>query len=123
MSVSATTAALECSGQMLLLWSEGANAVSRKEPVHLLETSLEEVVIRSPRKVRESTQVYLMGKQYTGNGIVRSCRNDDNSFILTVQINEDSLFARNSELDPGVFAVEDFLTEQQEAEILRHWEE
>jgi hypothetical protein len=108
---------------MLLLWSEEANSISRKEPVDVLETRLEEVVIRSARRVRESTQVYLMGKQYTGNGIVRSCRNNDNSFILTVQINEDSLFARNSELDPGVFAVEDFLTEQQEAEILRHWEE
>jgi hypothetical protein len=123
MSVSATTAASECSGQMLLLWSEEANSISRKEPVEVLETRLEEVVIRSARRVRESTQVYLMGKQYTGNGIVRSCRNNDNSFILTVQINEDSLFARNSELDPGIFAVEDFLTEQQEAEILRHWEE
>jgi len=108
---------------MLLLWSDEANSASRQEPVDLLEICLEEVVIRSARKIRESTQVYLMGKQYTGNGIVHSCRTDDNSFILTIQINEDSLFRHNSELDPGIFAVEDFLTEQQEAAILRDCEE
>ncbi len=119
MSVSATTVALECSGQMLVLWSDEANAASRKEPVDILQICLEEVIIRSPRKIRESTQVYLMGKQYTGNGIVHSCRKDDKSFILTIQVDENSLYRHSSELDPGIFAVEDFLTEQQEAEILR----
>jgi hypothetical protein len=123
MSVSATTAAPECSGQMLLLWCDEANSASLKEPVDLLEIRLEEVITRSVRKIREGTQVYLMGKQYTGNGIVHSCRKDDKSFILTIQIDEDSLFRHKSELDPGIFAVEDFLTEQQEAEILRHCEE
>jgi hypothetical protein len=118
MSVSATTAAPECSGQMLLLWCDEANSASLKEPVDLLEIRLEEVITRSVRKIREGTQVYLMGKQYTGNGIVHSCRKDDKSFILTIQIDEDSLFRHKSELDPGIFAVEDFLTEQQEAEIL-----
>ena len=118
MSVSATTAAPECSGQMLLLWCDEANSASLKQPVDLLEIRLEEVITRSVRKIREGTQVYLMGKQYTGIGIVHSCRKDDKSFILTIQIDEDSLFRHKSELDPGIFAVEDFLTEQQEAEIL-----
>jgi hypothetical protein len=118
MSVSASTAALECPGQLLLLWSDETDSASRKEPVDLLEARFEEVVIRSARKVRETTQVYLMGEQYTGNGIVRNLRKDDKWFILTIQIDEASPFRHNSELDPGVFAVDDFLTEQQEAEIL-----
>jgi hypothetical protein len=119
MSVGASTAALECSGQMLLLWSDEPNSASQKELVDLLEARFEEVVIRSARKVRETTQVYLMGEQYTGTGIVRTFRKDDNSFILTIHVDEASPFRHNSELDPGVFAVDDFLTEQQEAEILR----
>jgi hypothetical protein len=119
MSASATTAVPECSGQVLLLWCDEANSASLKQLMDLLEIRHEEVVIRSTRKIRESTQVYLMGKQYMGNGIVHSCRKDDNSFILTIQIDEDSPYRHNSELDPGIFAVEDFLTEQQEAELLK----
>ena len=122
MSVSATTIALEQPGQVLLLWTDPGDFASRREFVDLLETHHDEAVVRSARKVRENTQVYLMGKQYTGTGIVRSCRQDDNSFVLAIQIDEGSLFRPNSELDPGIFAVEDFLTEQQEAEILRDLE-
>ena len=54
--------------------------------------------------------------------MVSSCRQEDRSFILTIQIDDSSLFRHNSDLDPGIFAVEDFLTEQQEAEILKDWE-
>jgi len=122
MSVSATTIALEQPGQVLLLWTDPGDFASRREFVDLLETHRDEALVRSARKVRENTQVYLMGKQYTGTGIVRSCRQDDNSFVLAIQIDEGSLFRPNSELDPGIFAVEDFLTEQQEAEILRDLE-
>jgi hypothetical protein len=104
---------------VLLLWSDEANSASLNQPVDLMEIRREEVVIRSTRNIRESTQVYLTGKQYMGNGIVHSCRKVDNFFILTIQIDEDSPYRHNSELDPGIFAVEDFLTEQQEAEILK----
>jgi hypothetical protein len=122
MSVSAMPIALEHAGQVLLLWTDTRDFASRKEFVDLLETHRDEAVIRSASTIRENTQVYLMGKQYTGNGIVSSCRQDDSSFILTIQIDDNSLFRHSSELDPGIFAVEDFLTEQQEAEILRDWE-
>ena len=73
-----------------------------------------------PVKHIDESRLYIekIRQQYTGNGIVHSCRKDDKSFILTIQIDEDSLFRHRSELDPGIFAVEDFLTEQQEAEIL-----
>jgi hypothetical protein len=123
MSECATSIALEHSSQVLLLWTDVRDFASQREFVDLLDTHCDEAVIRSARKVRENTQVYLMGKQYTRNGIVRSCQQDANSFILAIQIDEDFLFQHNSERDPGIFAVEDFLTEQQEAEILRDSEE
>jgi hypothetical protein len=107
---------------MLLLWSDETNSASRRELVDLLEARFEEIVIRSARKVPETTQVYLMGEQYTGTGIVRTLRTDDNSFILTIHVDEASPYRHNSELDQGVFAVDDFLTEQQEAEILSYLE-
>ena len=113
---------LELPGQVLLLWTDTQDFASRREFGHLLETHRNEAVIRSANKIGENAQVYLMGKQYTGNGIVSSCHQEDSSFILTIQIDDTSLIRHNSELDPGIFAVEDFLTEQQEAEILRDWE-
>ena len=122
MSVCATPIAVGQSGQLLLLWTDTLDFASRREFGHLLETHRNEAVIRSANKIGENAQVYLMGKQYTGNGIVSSCHQEDSSFILTIQIDDTSLIRHNSELDPGIFAVEDFLTEQQEAEILRDWE-
>lgn len=122
MCVSCTSISLEQSGQVLLLWTDTQDFASRREFGHLLETHRNEAVIRSSSKIGENAQVYLMGKQYTGNGIVSSCHQEDSSFILTIQIDDTSLIRHNSELDPGIFAVEDFLTEQQEAEILRDWE-
>ena len=113
---------LELPGQVLLLWTDIQDFASRREFGHLLETHRNEAVIRSANKIGENAQVYLMGKQYTGNGIVSSCHQEDSSFILTIQIDDTSLILHNSELDPGIFAVEDFLTEQQGAEILRDWE-
>ena len=122
MSVCATPIAVGQSGQLLLLWTDTLDFASRKELVDLLETHGDQAVIRSAATIRENTQVYLMGKQYMGNGMVSSCRQEDSSFILTIQIDDSSLFRYNSDLDPGIFAVEDFLTEQQEAEILKEWE-
>ena len=122
MSVCATPIAVGQSGQLLLLWTDSLDFASQRELVDLLETHGDEAVIRSVSAIRENTQVYLMGKQYMGNGMVSSCHQEDSSFILTIQIDDSSLFRHNSDLDPGIFAVEDFLTEQQEAEILKDWE-
>lgn len=105
--------------QVLLRWFEGANSASREEFVDLVESQAYEVLVRSTLQVSENTQVYLTGKQYTANGVARSCRKDASSFIVTILIEKDSVVQRGHQWDPGVFAVEDFLTEQQEAEILQ----
>ena len=118
----ASTGVLDSSGQVLLLWSDTRDCASQKELVDLLERYEDKAVIRSVHKVLENTQVYFIGDQCTGNGIVRSCRKDASSFILTVQIDQSSFSLMGSEPDPGILAVESFLTEEQEAEILRDLE-
>ena len=109
--------------QLLLRWSETPNSQSREELVQIIEADLSEAVLRSALEVSEKTRVYLIGKQYTGNGIVRSCRCEGSSFILTIVIgNENIPRPPRSEIDPGVLAVEEFLTEEQERKILEEFE-
>ncbi len=84
----------------------------------MLRSRFQEAVIRSACRVREDTPVQLIGKQYTGEGIVRSCREEGESFILRISMGADIMIPYISERDPGVLAAEDFLTEEQEAKIL-----
>ena len=103
----------------LLCWSEAPHSPSREEFVQVLESHLSEAVIKSDLKVSEETKVRLIGKDYTGIGIVKSCRRDGESFILTISIeDEESNYPPDSEFDPGVLAIDSFLTEEQEAKIL-----
>ncbi len=121
---SSTSSSPESSEQLLLLrWSEAPNRPSREEFVQLIEAHLSQAVIRSALKLTEETKVYLLGQKYKGNGIVRSCRRQGDHFILTIWIgNENPLGAPASEIDPGVLAVEDFLTEEQERKILEDFD-
>jgi len=69
------------------------------------------------------TKVYLIQEENTRIGIVQSCRQQGNSFILTITISNNPVMEAGSQVDPGIFAVDDFVTEEQEAEILRDLEE
>jgi len=110
--------------QALLCWSEAPYSFSREEFVQVLESHLSEAVIKSALKVSEETNVTLIGKDYTGIGIVKSCRKDGESFILTIRMEEDqSNVPRCGDVDPGVLTVDNFLTEEQEAKILDDLEE
>jgi hypothetical protein len=110
------------SEQVLLRWSDAANSRSHAEFVHVIQAHLTEAVIRCNLKVRGNTPVYLVGKHYTVNGIVRSCRKAGSSYIVRIAIDENLKLRDGSEADPGVFVVEDFLTEEQEAKILKDFE-
>ena len=68
--------------------------------------------------VSELTHVHLIGKNYTGNGIIQSCRKEGNSYILTILMTTELALPELPERDPGVFAVDDFLTEEEETKIL-----
>lgn len=106
-------------GQVLLRWSEAPKAPSHEEPVELIKAHRSEPVLRSAWAITEMTKVYLIQEENTRIGIVRSCRQQGNSFILTIGINENPVLEAGSEVDPGIFAADDFVTEEQEAEILR----
>lgn len=110
----------EGSEQVLVLrWCEAPDSASREQIVQILQSRFQEAVIRSACRVREDTQVQLIGKQYMAEGIVRSCREEGESFILRIAMGADIMIPYTiPERDPGVLAVDDFLTEEQEAKIL-----
>ncbi len=52
-------------------------------------------------------------------GTIRSCRHSGAQFLLTIRTNgAEFTSSTTSLLDPGIRAVEDFLTPEQEEEIL-----
>jgi hypothetical protein len=105
--------------QALLCWSEAPNFPSREEFVQVLETHLSEAVIKSTRKVDEKTKVTLIGKDYTGIGIVKSCRGEGKNYIVTIRIDEPGPRTGPApKPDPSVLLIDEFLTEEQEAKIL-----
>ena len=101
--------------QLLLRWSDYPELPVREEAVEVIGLDACQFVIRSNLRVNEKTPVYLIGNTYTGNGIVRSCRPEGIRFVLTVEATAD---APLPERDPGLFAIDDFLTEEEEAKIL-----
>jgi hypothetical protein len=112
------------SDQALLCWSEPPTSPWHEEFVQVLKTHLSEAVIKSAFKVNEKTKVTLIGKDYTGIGIVKSCEEDGKNFILTVLMGEQKAAPiSNSPSDPGALLVDQFTTEEQEAKILQDLED
>ena len=98
------------------------NSSSGEEVVEMVEAHFSEAVVRSSlclRSLRKDTQVSLTGQFCHELGIVRSCRAEGSKFVLTIGTGPSS-HAGVGGIDPGVLAVEDFLTEEQEEEILRN---
>jgi hypothetical protein len=108
------------SGQLLLRWSDDSNFAVREEFVDVLSKQLSRITVRSGSAIAQDTPVFLAGTQYTANGIAWSCRKDSNSFILGILIDSESDIHSGSERDPGIFSVEDFITEEEEAAILEN---
>lgn len=106
--------------QALLCWSEAPYSPAREEFVQVLESHSQEAVIKSTLAVNEQTKVTLIGKDYTGIGIVKSCRGDGKNFIVTIALeDENAELPVLPERDPGVRAVDNFLTEEEETKILQ----
>lgn len=108
------------SSQILLRWSDALSACALESPVELVDSDNPEPIVRAPRSVCEDTPVTLVASGYMVNGIVRFCRADKESYLITVstcEISEDR-FEMAQFHDPGALAVDDFLTEEEEAKIL-----
>jgi hypothetical protein len=120
MSPRTTTRLLAQSGQIILRWSDAASAPALEWPVELVDSENPDPVVRAPRRVGEDTPVTLVAEGYTVNGIVTFCRADKDSYLITVSISEisqDQLETAHFR-DPGALAVDDFLSEEEEAKIL-----
>lgn len=116
--LASTSSPFKDSDQVLLRWSE-RNSPRREVIVQVVETHASEAVIRCGLQLTEKTKVYLMGDKFTRTGIVRACRPDGAHFLLTVRAAIDDFYpTTGSVFDPGIRAVEDFLTEEQEQQIL-----
>ncbi len=109
------------SGQLLLRWSDSSHCASHEEFVDVLSRQFSKIVVRSISEVAENTPVYLTGKQYAANGTAGSCRKDASFFIIAIRIDNESVSQSvGSGWDPGIMSVENFVTEEQEDEILRN---
>jgi hypothetical protein len=109
---------LEDPDQVLLSWSDSPSSPKNQELGQLITVRASDAVIRSAAPIMVNTTVRVTGKHYTGNGIVTSCRKEESGYILTLTESHDIPF-QGSKRDPGVVAVENFLTEEQEAQILK----
>jgi hypothetical protein len=101
------------SDQVLLSWSDSPGSPKKQELGQIIKVHASDAVIRSAAPIMVNATVRVTGKHHTGNGIVRSCIKSDPGYILTFTESD------GSKRDPGVVAIEDFLTEEQEAQILK----
>ncbi len=105
--------------QFFLRWSAAYDSTFREETVDLIHNVHSEWIFRSSVLISDRTPVYLTGDTYMGNGIVQSCRQEGPSFILTINmINESAYLAPRQQFDPGLLNVNSFLTEEEESKIL-----
>ncbi|MBV9265865.1 MAG: hypothetical protein JO061_06830 [Acidobacteriaceae bacterium] len=112
----------EDSEQVRLRWSDEPGSPVREQMVELVRLRSDSVVISSPIRLAEQTLVRLLGKDCAGAGVIASCEEKGSCFILTIHIQPEEVFSLGSDMDPGVFAVEDFITEEQELKILKEIE-
>ena len=119
MSTAAVPNQVRNADQLFLRWCDDPSLPMRVQPVEMVGLCTSESIIRSALKVNEKTKVFLIGNHYTKNGIVRSCHEEGDSFLLTILTDlEHPGPELLPEHDPGLFAVDDFLTEEEESKIL-----
>ena len=102
-------------------WADTPSSPASSPPVEIVNEDDYEPIIRAPLGVGEETPVTLLSKDYMVNGIVRFCRADRNSFLITVSTAcapEEQLNAGFFR-DPGALVIDEFLTEEEEAKILQ----
>jgi hypothetical protein len=104
--------------QLLLRWSDDSSSPSREEFVDVLSRQLSKIFVRSACQLAEDTPVFLAGRKYSANGRAGSCQKEASSFILGILIDNESHIQLESDWDPGVLVIDDFLTEEQEDAIL-----
>jgi hypothetical protein len=108
---------------LLLRWSEAPGLPMREQSVEIIEFRGRTVLICAPFPLLESTFVHLIERDHFNTGIVRSCHEQGSSFLLSIQIQSEAVRPRSPDIDPGVFVVNDFVTEEEELRILKEIED
>lgn len=101
----------------LLRWFEDPRSKHREEVVEIVNDHAYQTVVRSALELHPETKVSLITEDYTEESVVRACQSEETWFLLTLEGSQHHGEARVA-IDPGVFSVNDFLSETQEAAIL-----
>ena len=117
MQVSNKSSSLPHSQYALLRWLEGSQSDPREEYVEVIDDRVCQTVIRSSLELSRETEVTLIGKDYTAEGIVEACQSENTWFLLTLTAKSPRRVGAANR-DPGTLAVDDFLSEEQEAALL-----
>jgi len=103
---------------VLLRWCDRPGSPSHEQMVEIIQSRHSEAVIRSFLNFDAETEVHLIGKNYSANGIVRSSFLEGPSFVVTITMHDRLSSTDPAPRDPGLFAVENFLTKEAEDRIL-----
>lgn len=101
----------------LLRWFEGPRSNHREELVEIVDDHECQTVVRTSFELHPETKVSLITENYTEESVVQACQSEKTFFLLRLEARQHSRDARAA-IDPGLFSVNDFLTEDQEAAIL-----
>jgi hypothetical protein len=105
---------------LILRWSETCDATFHEHSVELISSHREKTVLRSPVSLEERTAVLL--PDHEAGGVVQSCWQEGGAFILTISSKDEiNMSSSEPQRDPGSLVVDDFLSEAQEEELLKHW--
>jgi hypothetical protein len=104
----------------ILSWEKTESSKSGELRVEVLTVYKASATLCSPVSLRRKMPLRVMCQEYSGRAIVRTCRRSSRGFIARVHLLEGNANARCAVpgFDPGVLAVEGFITEEQEEALL-----
>lgn len=105
--------------QVLLRWREGPSQTAREAHAAMLTMRLREAVVSCGLPFDEHTEVQIIAAGYRESGVIHSCHEEAGHFILSIWITSAPLLENSGfRRDPGVFAIEDFITEEEADKLL-----
>jgi len=107
-------------GRFILRWVETCDSALQEHLVEVISSQQTKTVLRSTISLQEHTAVLLADDG--AGGTVQSCYKEGGAFILTISLKDEiNMPSSEPQRDPGLLAIDDFLSEAQEAELLKHW--
>ena len=103
----------------LVRWSDHPGQTDQEESGLIIGEGLHSVTVRIVKPLCEATRVSVRADSSPENGIVKSCLPEGSQYLVLIELDyEEMLRVGPEHIDPGVFAMESFLSEEQEQKIL-----